>query len=460
MQSHLLGKLARQIADSEDFPNDTPVLLCRIIEHTTRLVDEHLDSADADQLGHLAYVLHEMAQHLRYADRSKLTQTPWSMVECVETLLRDTVGGKSHFIIRPQWSYNYGIVGDFLSFYRSLVTKMTWMPVGDWESGLPVPVDHELFSISFPRLERQNCLAHVNWGHELGHILTNRWAGQHFPNLWQSCEADIRAEIETEVSQNPPQHVHPLFKDTILKQLVSQQTQRAMEVLRQGLTELLCDAVGVHLFGPALLAELCEFASVNLMDESPLNIGGYPPWRYRIRKVFDVCRETLDDKVAKAGHGVFPTSKLAPYVDWLREVDSLVASTPDVQTLNAHVITRKTYEVIEKEWTSIRKQVISLIPKPYAEQYSLPGSGPCLEELITKLEAGIPPCESGTWPKCRPSDLRDILNAGWAYKVTLMMSPSTETASKIENTHRLLLKAIEAGHVQRKYGPKLTRGNA
>ena len=67
-----------------------------------------------------------------------MTQTPWSMVEYAESFLKATTGDNNHFIIRPQWSYNYAIVGDFVGFYKSLVASCPWVPIASWESNLPL----------------------------------------------------------------------------------------------------------------------------------------------------------------------------------------------------------------------------------------------------------------------------------------------------------------------------------
>ena len=93
--------LAQEISAGQDFPNDTPILLCKIVQHTAHVVAQHLPAAPPDRLDHVAYVLREMAQQLRYAERSRITQTPWSMVEDVEALLKavDLLQGRGvHFV--------------------------------------------------------------------------------------------------------------------------------------------------------------------------------------------------------------------------------------------------------------------------------------------------------------------------------------------------------------------------
>jgi len=308
-----------------------------------------------------------------------------------------------------------------------------------------------------------NCLSHVNWGHELGHILANRWVLNNFPALWQKEEAAIRAALRSEVNQNPPQHLHPLFKDTIIEQIVSQQTQRAMEILRQGLTELICDAIGVHLLGPAILAECCEYAAVYSLDESPLSIGAYPPWRYRIRKLYESCRDQLGPRTVHtdAGDHAYPGERLAPYVNWLREIEYVVSANSDQQALDAHVVTRETYRLIGSKWSDVRKEVLSLLPAEYQEAYDLAKKAPSLEQLVQKLEMDMPPNEYGNWPGTTPASLQDILNAGWAFKIGKMRTASGWGGREDEGKMlRLLLKAIEASFVAQKYGEKLKKALA
>lgn len=458
LQADRLAKLASDIGAGEDFPNETPVLLCELVRTTAGIIAAHLDVAPRDRLQHIAYVIHEMAQNLRYAERSKMTRTPWSMVEYMESILKATTGKHNHFIIRPQWSYNYGITGDFVQHCRSLVRSCSWIPLAEWEAKLPFQATDAIFSISFPRLERLNCLSHVNWGHELGHILADDWVRTSFAALWARVEPDIQKAIESEVSQNPPQHLHPLFKDTIIKQIVSGQTSKAMDILRQGLTELICDAVGIHLFGPAILSECCEYASIRSLDENPLNIGGYPPWRYRMRKLFDACKDQLESQTVTIDgkSSMYPGGVLKHYVDWLKEVEKVVASNNDELVLQAHVITKETYSVINNEWDQIRRDVLGELPCEFSDAYNLMERSPYVAYLATRLDSDIPPNEYGSWPKTTPATLQDIINAGWAYKIDKMRTePEWGSQENNDRMLKLLLKAIEASFVAQKYGARL-----
>ena len=389
-----------------------------------------------------------------------MTQIPWSMVESFEHFLKSVAGEDHHFMIRPRWSHNYSIAGDLTKFYRNLICSCSWIPDDTWDAAwttdlLPEGDDpnHSVFSISFPRLERLNCLSHVTWGHEIGHILAAKWDLDNFTTLWADVQSGIRLAIEEGVSQNPPKQFQPKFKKTAINNMVSHQFERTMEILRQGLKELICDAVGLHLLGPALLAECCEYTAVCELDESPLKIGGYPPWRFRIRTMFEACKNQL--VLPTDGDGPAESEgALGPYLAWLREVEYLVAGTTDMLAMQNHVITREAYRVINERWNDIRGEAIAYLPNEFTKAYDITARAGELAQLVAKLRLDIPPNEIGQWPDTTPASLADILNAGWAHKIA-MMKTGGATQENYDKMSRLLLKGIEASFITKKYGPKL-----
>jgi hypothetical protein len=95
-----------------------------------------------------------------------------------------------------------------------------------------------------------NILHNVNWGHELGHIIAGRWIEENFGGIWLSSEAMIKGKIEVEI-KGKFQSATGLFADQILNAQVAAYLKTSMELARKGMTELLCDAIGSHLLGPA-----------------------------------------------------------------------------------------------------------------------------------------------------------------------------------------------------------------
>jgi hypothetical protein len=289
-----LQQLADNVQFTEDFASETPEILARLIGVTAEVLAQRLESnAPAQDLEQVNTVLAIITTHLRYVERARVAQTPWSIVQAAERLLKLAVGSNSHFIFRPAWAYNYSIIGEFVSAYRDFLSCWSWFPLPEWKARVRLNDDECIYCISFPRIERTNCLLHANWGHEAGHILAARWVNTDFGAAWAADELGIKQRIEDHVKKTLPP-VDPLFKEMAIQEAVAKQMRATMEAARQGLVELLCDRVGVHILGPSSLAATLEFAARFAMDVSPLQSSYYPPWRYRLRKMLQHCDPDLN----------------------------------------------------------------------------------------------------------------------------------------------------------------------
>lgn len=193
-----LEHLAAKLEEVEDYPTETAVAFCKLIRCTAKLVASRLDSAPVGKLPYIALILRHMGEQLRFAERSRIEQTPWSMIQATEAFFKAHTPKECCFIIRPQWSYNYGIRSAFVETLRDCFNSLTeWIQVAEWEQAIGEISKYRIYCISFPRVERMNVLMHVNWGHELGHILASNWLNNQFPDLWKKAEDGIRHQIKT-----------------------------------------------------------------------------------------------------------------------------------------------------------------------------------------------------------------------------------------------------------------------
>lgn len=83
-----LERLAGRLSTDEEYPNDAPRRLCARIAATARLLGRFLDKTPDDRLMHVAEIISEIAQDLRYAERARTTQTPWSIIQATEAFLK------------------------------------------------------------------------------------------------------------------------------------------------------------------------------------------------------------------------------------------------------------------------------------------------------------------------------------------------------------------------------------
>jgi len=460
--------LAQSLEDGGGFATVTPKALCRLIRHTANVLDRSLADTPHDQLANVNYFLCSIAQHLRFVERSRTVNTPWSMIQATEHFLRQQVGANSRFIIRPQWAHNYSLTGEFVEAYRTEIASMAWIDPKAWEeSSAERPVDERVYCIAFPRVERLNALLHANWGHELGHIVAARWIHGRFGQLWNGEEPDMKARIRQTVEQGLGASMNQaLFKDLIINQYVSEYTDSAMELARDGLTELICDAIGVHLLGPSALAACLEFSAGFSLDENPLRCDRYPPWRYRLRLMLEACQENEDfleeEATTSPKAAVYPGETVAPFWEWLREAKRLVTQTPDLQMLHRdgmdNVSVREAYTLVENHWRRIRGEALDMLLGGAKRPYKLRERLTTIDDLVAKLENDIPPNEVDTWPDSSPAAFEDIINAAWVFKARkLAQDPEWGCPKDLERLYRLVLKAIEASFVHSVFGPRLAR---
>ncbi len=447
-----LAHLAESIQFTEDFPSTTPNALANLIGVTAKYLAKGLRSdAPAKDLEQINTFLGIITPHLRYVERARVAQTPWSIIQSAEQLLKLATDSDCYFIIRPTWAYNYSIYAEFLSGYEECVSSWPWFSADQWKKELVLRGEKSIYCVSFPRIERTNCLLHANWGHEVGHILVARWAEDNFGIAWSNDEPEIKKQIEEDVVKDPPSS-SPLFKDLAVKSVVASQVRATMEVAKYGFVELLCDLIGAHIFGLSAFAAAMEYAARFAMDVSPLqSSSNYPPWRYRLRKLLQHCAADLDEQ---SGIG-YPNQEIRPLIEWLRSGYRLTKSDTDIQVLKSTVVTREAYEFISRHWDRAAQQVTSMLQGALAKPYRLQERHDQVAKLITRLRRGIPPNEHGHLAK-QPASFQDILMAGWAFKMDqISRNPAWGTPDEYNQLFRLILKACESGFVQSRWGGKI-----
>ena len=78
-----LEGLAAKLEEAEDYPTETAITFCKLIRLTAQLISSKLDSAPAEKLPYIYTILRSMGEQLRFAERSRIEQTPWSMVQAL-----------------------------------------------------------------------------------------------------------------------------------------------------------------------------------------------------------------------------------------------------------------------------------------------------------------------------------------------------------------------------------------
>lgn len=447
---------AKSIQLTEDFTTKTPPKLANLITQISTILVTKITKVPANSLHEINVFLSNLAAHLRYVERAKVTQTPWSLIETAESFFKKQIGEKTNFIIRPTWSYNYAVIGDFWNYYQVVLSSWNWFPINELKDNLKKEKEEEkrfgedesIYCISFPRLEKQNCLMHANWGHEVGHIIVNNWLENNFESIWRSVEIQIKQRIGDEVRKSPPP-VDPIFKEIAINETTSSLTRTAMEASKQGLSELLCDIIGVHLFGLSSIAAILEFASRFELDVSPLQCDYYPPWRFRIRKMFEYCEQDLKENEK------YPGEIVGPLIKWLNQAKRLIENKKDIDIINSAIETKEAYDFIEIHWKVTLQEIIKSLKVDFLKPYSLIERIKTIEILVKRLSFGIPPNEEANLSS-KPSLFQDIIASAWVYKIDKISNdPNWGKKEDLDLLYRLVLKAIECSYVHSILGPKL-----
>src|SRR4030042_326031 len=92
LQCNVVAHLAQSLEHAGDFPTSTPKALCRLIRHTANTLERNLANTPCDQLANVNHFLCSIAQHLRFVERSRTVNTPWSMIQATEHFLKQQVG--------------------------------------------------------------------------------------------------------------------------------------------------------------------------------------------------------------------------------------------------------------------------------------------------------------------------------------------------------------------------------
>jgi hypothetical protein len=440
-----LAALAEDIKQAEDFATDTARDFCSIVQTAAELIAERLETAPEDKLPWVGALLGFFSQNLRYPERSRIEHIPWSVVQAMESFIQEHVGTDCNFIIRPQWRYNYSISEDYVAKYKELFDSLApWISAADWEARVGLIATKRIYCISFPRVEKMNILTHVIWGHEVGHILGGVWEKTHFSALWTS-EAP---QVVSKADATKPAGL-TLVQENLRKARFLDET---MTLTKRALSELISDAVGAHLFGPAAVASLAEFSCRHDLDSSPAASNGYPPWRYRLRKISQYSAIDLNLVCRALWH-----RQLFRYIQWTQKWKAITNETSDLAVIAANPRSAEAYRIVETHWDTIWKNVLKQLPPGLRSKYDIRSRYRIVGDLIDRVGRGVPPNEYGRWPDSNAALIPDIWNASWACKVTRSASSPTEYDENLRILFHLTLKAIEASHIHRIFGPNIPR---
>ena len=353
----------------------------------------------ARRYGQVASSLHDCLQFLEGSDEE---HAPSSLVEPLETLAQKHMRG-CKLLVRGSTAGGLDAWWCEL-FIPGLRQVLQELPRRGQELAGRLT---GFVSLVFPAAERQNILMHALLGHELGHGFSD--------------DLNIGAGIAVPVPAAAEEH---------LEKLTEPIRSGFEEVVVQWLEEMLADALGVHIMGPAYY-----FACNEAVGQSPAS-DSHPSGAFRLQALRHQLRlrgyVTGDSETAK-WLGKFITSGAAG------EVAALPPTGEEEPLLRAAELCLR----------QVRGKVLEAAQSHKPEEAFMPDRFVWVaSELPERLCHLVPPDEADG----EQAGLADILNAGWLVRLRRWdkfcesLGAGSESASRYQATlklNALLLKALE-----------------
>ncbi len=402
-----------------------------------------------------------LGARLRYIEGASVERTPWSMVHAMEQLAQGLLQEVS-LIIRPQWHYNYGGV-DVIKELRAEIRaafKESFdeiLSVEEWK-GIYNKLPDRFYALSFPGLERDNALLHVNLGHEIGHLIVEEFLAQEEPKWSERIRKSIDESVE---DANTDQ--------TARRLMIEDRVQRVQLIRKRALEEIISDYFSIYLFGPAALFALHEVA---IFAESLDNVSDdpqyYPPWRLRLRlgleeldwKRWRTWLKQVSGDFHWRGDRIKGGKQVAQALNKkVRLLEQTAKETADQAYIESRPLIKLAYNTLKDTLPAAKDFLRSKLQS----QMFVGDATACrtILQLVERLNYGIPPNEVGggvtTSPSPNIADIRAIFNAGWFYRIAYLPSmfhnfeSTKDYFERLQILNRLILKGIEMGDLQRNY---------
>lgn len=465
-RAHAVGQIAEDLALGE-FPANEPKGLAIAIGGLSRLIAGHILEARHDpsysparRMSHFRTVngsLKHLSELLRYVDGAVTHKVPWSIVDPIQEVARRLVPDVT-IMLRPKWRYNYAILLEELSKwlreqFRFMVSARS---MREEVEPLLSSIGGSFYIVSFPNIERKSVLLHAVLGHEIGHLVAEKFLASDSSTLPSPLHKKVVASVENDVKA---ERMLPLFRTMGISTRLAEITAYRARAIE----EIGADIVGINMLGPAALFGYYASAQTMAMNRAPsLANDRYPPWVLRLR----YCLE----RIAELG-----------YCDW----SSLSANTPREHALYLEAFRAQLEEIeaVKVEKPDLGKDLVATVAYEWVEgtipklieyvnsvcsDHSLVQTPLVLWKQATKLAherlaEDLPPNtidDNATPPS--PAVTEAILNGGWLYRLARLggcpmnmrpeeISRYSELRSRLD---RLTLRGLELAHLQRQYEAK------
>jgi dCTP deaminase len=436
---------------------------------------------DINVLRVLDYELKDFASHIRYVESARTDKLPWQIIPSFEKMVEYLKPG-AQVMLRPMWHYNYAtIVSNIRDVYLSKLQEYEfYLPEIDVESSILSPLGSAFHIISFPALERDNILLHSLIGHEIGHLIAQELVESDAADFLDRVQPEIEKATDDELKDKgiTEKDFGLLFKQYRAKR-IAENSKLCLLFWSRALEEILSDIVGAVLFGPAALFSTLEIAiqiGFDLPPESRNNY--YPPWRTRIRHVFNVVEDiagdllSVDSKLFKMDApvglrhiheklGLSATSRAELVNERVKTIRDIINKNDDLIQIRQNPFGYIAYNGLKEYIVKHTESIKQAVGRKAFTQRRL---SKLLPVLIERLDAGITPNSEHDMPSRKSARVGvvEVLNSAWYHKTSLSVSSEdTDALELLENVrsqrNRLTLKSIEYTFLSDEHPPQTIR---
>ena len=461
-RAHAVEQIAESLA-MDEFPAEEPRSLAVAVGGLSRLIAQHLVEvrhsatyAPEKSVQHIRVVngsLEHLSELLRYVDGAVTQKVPWSIVDPLQEVARRLVPGAT-IMLRPKWRYNYAIVLEDLAKWMREEFKYM-VSYKDKKNEIDQLLGHvggSFYIVSFPNIERKSVLLHAVLGHEIGHLVVEKFLASRAKDILPaSLYKQIVASVDDEVKS---EHMLPYFRDYEVSKRLGEVTAYRTRAIE----EIGADMVGVNMLGPAALFGYYACAQTMAPNQPPsLRNDRYPPWVFRLRQSLD--------QLEGLGYGNLdaPSSGfLKSFKAHITEIEALANRQEDV---GRNPLVKVAYEWVDQTLPKLKEYVKdvctgkSLVQEPLRLWKQA-------TSLAQRLRQDLPPNTlDDTADPPSPATTEAILNSGWLYRLAYLEGcpggSDQEAASRYrecrDKLDRLTLRGLELAHLQREYEARKKR---
>jgi hypothetical protein len=440
------GLLSRLDEYVEEFPKGQSTDLIQTIHFFLGEIEKEIDACDDRRTLRLfCPLIEKLSEVLEWLDHAHTAQTPRACVELLCEIAR-RLHGDADVLVTPTVESNYQILDEV-----PWLTRLTDSLSASRQQLVIDQFPRALYHVRFPRVERENILNHALFGQEFGHSIADEFFYDHEDKVHYQEQLNA-AQAEVEHDPEIKSELAECSDETERADLINRIQDKLSTIHQRGLVELMSDAIAVHLFGPSAI-----FATVDLLIREPLDElpseddDYYPPTRYRWRLMFDVLEQSGYIDALRALEFTADQRDIADALaSTLSYIEEAISKRSDRDVLQDDIYTRASYNWLQDKTLP---EALDHAEKRVSEaRYDPSLITTEVLPLIQRLEVGVPPSETGTWPKVSRVDWRSTIVAGWLVALGQATSGKFDERQRrdaLSTTHRLTVKGVEYLFLQR-----------